>query len=132
MKFRLFGLSILCALLVVAANTPKSHSQGKTTAPANTLSQDEKDLLNEINEARAHPDVYASYLEKLKPLFNGKVYNGMDTQEGWAAVEDAIAFLRATKPQPPLSVANGLCNAAQAHVKDQSGSGAIGHKSGGS
>lgn len=132
MKFRLFGISILLALIVVVANTSRIHSQGKPEAPAKALSQDEKDLINEINEARAHPDVYASYLEKLKPLFAGKVYKGFETQEGWGAVEDAIAFLRAAKPQPPLNVAGGLCSAASAHVKEQSGSGATGHKSAGS
>jgi len=131
MKFRLFGLSILFAALVAVASTPRIHSQGKAEAPANTLSPDEKDLLAEINAARAHPDVYVSYLEKLKPLFAGKIYRGtLETQEGWAAVEDAIAFLKTVKPQPPLSLAGGLCNAAMAHVKDQSGSGATGHKSG--
>jgi len=132
MKLRLFGLAILFALLVVVANTSRIHSQEKPEAPAKALSQDEKDLINEINEARAHPDVYASYLEKLKPLFAGKVYKGFETQEGWGAVEDAITFLRAAKPQPPLGVAGGLCSAASVHVKEQSGSGATGHKSAGS
>jgi uncharacterized protein YkwD len=43
-------------------------------------------------------------------------------------VEDAIKFLRATKPLGPLSMSQGLCLAAMAHVKDQSGTGATGHK----
>jgi len=133
MKFRLFGLSILCLLLVVAANSSISHSQNKTEPPAGTLSQEEKDLLNEINEARAHPDVYASYLEQLKPQFAGKIYKGsLQTEEGWAAVADAIAFLRTLKPLPPYNIATGLCSAAMTHVKEQSGSGGTGHKSAGS
>lgn len=133
MKFRLLGLSILSLLLVVATNTSVIHSQNKTEPSANTLSQDEKDLLKEINEARAHPDVYASYLEQLKPLFAGKIYRGsLQTEEGWAAVEEAIAFMRAMKPQPPFNVATGLCSAALTHVKEQSGSGSTGHKSAGS
>jgi uncharacterized protein YkwD len=90
-------------------------------------------LLNEINEARAHPQAYISYLEKLKPLFKGKEYNGpgqisLTTQEGWTAVEDAISFLRTAKPLPPLGTSSGLCLAALQHVKDQAGSGATGHK----
>jgi uncharacterized protein YkwD len=49
------------------------------------------------------------------------------TQEGWAAVEDAIKFMRAAKPSGPLSASGGLCLAAYSHVKDQSASGATGH-----
>lgn len=101
-------------------------------SPNNGLSQDEQDLLNEINQDRAHPQVYASYLEKLKPLFNGKEYKtatlAVTTEEGWSAVEDAISFLRAARPLGPLSPSHGLCLAAMAHVKDQAANGATGHK----
>lgn len=130
MKVRLIGLLILCSIVIAlaVANSPSIHSQGKSK-----LSQDEQELLSEINQARANPEMYASYLEKLKPLFVGKVYKGtLATEEGWAAVEDAIAYLRTTKPQPPLDVSTGLCSAALGHVKDQSGSGSTGHKSGSS
>jgi len=135
MKVRLFLLSILSSLLIVVAisHSPTIHSQGKRDAMGNTLSKDEQDLLTEINEARAHPDVYANYLEKLKPLFAGKVYKGtLKTQEGWAAVADAIAFLRTLKPQGPFTMSQGLQKAAAAHMQDQGSSGATGHKTGGS
>lgn len=135
MKFRLFGLSILCLLVLALANLNSLHtySQGKNESVRTGLSKDEQDLFNEINQARAHPDIYAGYMEKLKPLFSGKLYKGsLSTAEGWAAVEDAIAFLRATKPLPPLGTSWGLSLAASTHVKDQSGSGATGHRSGNS
>lgn len=130
MKVRLIGLLILCSIVIALAisNSPSIHSQDKPK-----LSQDEQELLNEINQARANPELYATYLEKLKPLFVGKVYKGtLATEEGWAAVEDAIAYLRTIKPQPPLNISMGLCSAALGHVKDQSGSGSTGHKSGSS
>lgn len=135
MKGRLFLLSVLSSLVIFVAisKSPTIHSQDKAESAVKALSKDEQDLMNEINEARAHPDVYASYLEKLKPLFAGKVYKGtLETQEGWAAVEDAIAFLRTLKPQGPFIMSQGLCKAAAAHMQDQSGSGATGHKSIGS
>ncbi len=135
MKVRLFLLSVLCSLVFEVAvwNSPRIHSQGKTDSTANTMSKDEQDLLNEVNEARAHPDVYASYLEKLKPLFAGKVYRGhLITQEGWAAVEDAIAFLRTLKPQSPFTTSPGLSRAAAVHIQDQGRSGATGHGNTGS
>ena len=131
MKYRLFGLfAALCALAVILGNQPgTTHSQ----ATKATLSQGEQDLLTEINKARAEPQVYAGYLEKLKPLFKGKVYtaegmeSGLETQEGWDAVEDAIKFMRAAQPSGPLSASEGLRLAAVTHVKDQSASGATGH-----
>jgi len=131
MKLRLFGLSAaLCiSSLILFDASRTTHSQ---TSKA-TLSQVEQDLLNEINKARAEPQVYAGYLEKLKPLFKGKVYtaegmeNGLETQEGWDAVEDAIKFMRAAKPLGPLSASEGLRLAAVTHVKDQSASGSTGH-----
>ena len=89
--------------------------------------------MNEINDARAHPQVYASYLEKLKPMFSGKEYRrtgqpALTTEEGWSAVEDAIKFLQTTKPLPPLRLSQGLYLAAQSHLKDQSSSGGVGHQ----
>src|ERR1041385_9050142 len=101
MKLRLFGFFVLfCVSAVILCNQSRTtHSQ----EPKATLSQAEQDLLSEINKARAEPQVYAGYLEKLKPLFKGKVYtaegqeSGLETQEGWDAVDDAIKFLRAAK-----------------------------------
>ena len=134
MKVRLLVLA-LCMLVTVVlfAGADRTHSQTNQLAAAGGLSTAEGDLLNEINSARAHPLVYASYLEKLKPLFKDKVYapsgsEAYTTQEGWGAVEDAMKFLRAAKPQGPLNMSPGLSLAAATHVKDQGGTGATGHK----
>jgi len=131
MKFRLFGFfALFCALTFILCHQPGT-TRSQVTKP--TLSNAEQDLLTEINKARAQPQVYAGYLEKLKPLFKGKVYtpegmaSGLETQEGLDAVEDAIKFMRAAKPLPPLSASEGLRLAAVSHVKDQSASGATGH-----
>src|ERR1700754_854564 len=114
---------------VTILGSPAGQTQNKADSTGNPLSRDEQDLLAEINEARAHPEVYAGYLEKLKPLFKGKIYNSsFKTSEGWAAVEDAITFLRAAKPQGALTFSLGLRKAAMTHATDQSGSGQTGHK----
>jgi uncharacterized protein YkwD len=130
MKFRLFGLSALFfALAFTLCHQPPTTQSQATKA---TLTP-EQDLLNEINKARAQPQIYAAYLEKLKPLFSGKVYtaegmaSGLETQEGWLAVEDAIKFMRAARPLGPLGASEGLRLAAVSHVKQQSASGATGH-----
>lgn len=134
MKVRLLLLA-LCTLAIVVlfAGSDRTRSQTNQLASGGGLSPAERDLLSEINSARAHPGDYASYLEKLKPLFKGKVYSpsgqeAYTTQEGWSAVEEAMKFLRAAKPQGPLNMSPGLCLAAATHVKDQSTTGATGHK----
>ena len=134
MKVSLLLLALwTLAIVVLFAGSDRTHSQTNQLAAAGGLSTAEGDLLIEINSARTHPGVYASYLEKLKPLFSGKVYapSGQEayaTQEGWSAVEEAMKFLRTAKPQGPLNMSPGLCLAAATHVKDQSGTGATGHK----
>jgi uncharacterized protein YkwD len=135
MKVRLFVLSILCSLLIIVAisNSLRTYSQSKTASTGNALSKEEQDLFNEINQARAHPDIYVTYLQKMKPLYVGKVYRKtLQTQEGWAAVEDAIAYLQTLKPQSPFTMSQGLNKAALAHIKDQGSSGSTGHKTSGS
>jgi uncharacterized protein YkwD len=133
MKFRLFGLLALCCAVAINLCSDRIQSgYSQTTKSTTALSKPEQDLLNEINQARAHPQTYATYLEQLKPLFKGRDYTAtgqetLTTREGWDAVADAIKFLRSAKPIGPLSASQGLCLAALAHVKDQSASGATGH-----
>src|SRR5207253_4124594 len=95
---------VVIALTLSAFQT--ASSQRKTSVSDLPVSEPERDLLNEINQCRAHPQLYASYLEKLKPLFNGKDYTavgqaGITTQEGWSAVEEATKSLRITRPTAP-------------------------------
>jgi|GEM_PF-290042 len=139
MKVRLAGLATLCCAIVLTvfvASSPRGQSQNKNAPSNNNLSQAEQDLLDEINQARAHPAVYASYLEALKPMFNSKTYTrpghgALTTEEGWTAVAEAISFLRDAKPQGPLSPSIGLRLAAETVCQDQSGTGATGHRNGG-
>lgn len=136
MTVRYFGLLALCcslALIVCLSGVDKGKSQTNKGSAGSSRSEAERDLLNEINQARAHPQTYATYLEKLRPLFSGKQYTAagkeaLTTQEGWSAVEDAIKFLRTAKPVGPLTTSQGLSLAALALCKDQGGTSATGHK----
>ena len=89
--------------------------------------------LVEINLARTDPKKYADFLRPMLEKFNGKKLDRpgqitLITQEGAAAVEDAIKFLEQAKPLPPLkAVSPGLCSAALDHATDQSNTGATGH-----
>lgn len=131
----LYVVLLLLLIALVPGNSRSTTAQTKSDASTatNLLSVSERDLLNEINDARAHPQVYASYLEKLKPMFSGKEYQrtghpALVTEEGWSAVEDAIKFLQTVKSLPPLRFSQGLYLVAQSHVKDQSATGKTGHK----
>ena len=134
MKFKLAAAVFVLLIAILSfVNSVPSRAQSKTGVARDSLSSTERDLLTEINQARANPQLYASYLEKLKPLFKGKEYDrpGHDplvTEEGWSAVEDAIKFLKLARPLPALKLSQGLYLAAAAHVKDQSGTGNTGHK----
>ena len=126
-------LLFLTVLVLVNSRSINAQPKSNAASETNPLSAPERDLLNEINDARAHPELYASYLEKLKPMFTGMEYRrtghpSLMTEEGWLAVEDAIKFLQTVKPLPPLRFSQGLYLAAQSHVNDQSSSGALGHK----
>jgi uncharacterized protein YkwD len=134
MRFRFYVALIFAITITTFINSPSALAQ---TSKGPALSTHERELLDEINQARANPQVYATYLEKLQPLFKGKQYTAagrpaLTTEEGWTAVDDAIRFLKAAKPLPALLTSPGLSQAALAHVKDQSGSGATGHRSGNS
>lgn len=137
MKARVLALLALCCVFVFVLSFPaadESKSQVSKTLAFTGLSPGEQELLDEINQARANPQAYASHLEKLKPMFSGKEFKtatlAVTTAEGWTAVQEAIAFLRTAKPVGALSTSKGLSLAAMWHAREQSGSGATGHRSG--
>lgn len=120
----------VCALLLFAA--PAAWAQ-KPPAEASPQTALEQEVINEINLARTRPAEYAAYLEALRPYFKGREYRqpgraALLTEEGTAPLEEAISFLRASKPLPALGVSRGLCSGARLLVEDQAASGATGHK----
>jgi uncharacterized protein YkwD len=136
MKVRLAGLATLCCAIVLTltfSNSFRSQSQNTKVSSGSGLSQPEQDLLNEINQARAHPGTYASYLEGLKPLFKGKVYTragqpGLTTEEAGARWKTRSLSFAPPNHRGPLTVAQGLSLAALTHCKDQGQTGNTGHK----
>jgi uncharacterized protein YkwD len=97
------------------------------------LSPLESEIIAEINLARAQPQVYASYLEETKKFYSGNQLRRPGkpaevTVEGVSALDEAISFLRASRPLPPLQVYKGLSLAAKDHSRDLGTSGNTGHK----
>lgn len=90
-------------------------------------------LLAEINLARSQPLIYANYLRQFRDTFRGKLCRvsgcpiAMQTNEGTAAVDEAIRFMLSRKALPPLTGSTGLSSAASELVKTQSRTGSVGH-----
>ncbi|MFY7962947.1 MAG: CAP domain-containing protein [Elsteraceae bacterium] len=93
-----------------------------STGPASAAI--EQDILVELNLARTQPAQYAGKLRAFRALFQGDRYRkpGADmimvTQEGVAAVDEAIAFLERQAPLPPLAAQPQIAAAASDHAAD--------------
>jgi uncharacterized protein YkwD len=89
-------------------------------------------MLAEINRARSDPAAYAEDLRRQRRYFDGNIFQpprseGVMTNEGVAALDDAIRFLERQEPLPPVSLADPLNRSALAHALDQQRTGRIGH-----
>jgi len=93
----------------------------------------EKGVIIELNRARSNPAGYAKKLADFKEHYVGNyIYfagrTQVITEEGAAAVNEAIGFLKSTTAVPLLRVSRGLCAAAKAHAKDQGPKGLVSHE----
>ena len=75
-------------------------------------------LLEEINSLRTNPSGYAKKIEKLKSHFEGDIYKLEDgtkikTQEGGAAYDEAINFLKSAEAVGKLTSSKGLTRIAE-------------------
>ncbi|HKO61613.1 MAG TPA: CAP domain-containing protein [Pyrinomonadaceae bacterium] len=116
-----------------AASTAKPSAASIVSPVLTTLSTYEKQLLEEINYARANPHEYVKALELFRRNFRGKEIHYPEggvlvTNEGVAALDDAILFLRRQTPLPPLEVRSGMIKAAKVHVTDLVTTGRSGHR----
>ena len=90
-------------------------------------------VLAEINLARIEPSRYGGFLREYRSHFKGMLYHipGMDapreTDEGVAAVDEAIGFLSHEKSLAPLVWSMGLAAAASELAREQGESDATGH-----
>jgi uncharacterized protein YkwD len=111
----------------------KTSTSVDTDPALKLLSVREKDLLDEINFARANPGEYLKMLEAFRKNFHGKEIHYPEggvlvTNEGAEALDDAIKFLRDLKPLPLLELRTGMVEAARVHADDLASSNKIGHR----
>lgn len=95
----------------------------------------EAQVLDRINYARQHPQEYAAQLRDYRRYFEGRLLylpgdpNGVITNEGVDAVDEAIDFLERQSPLPALSHGQLLELAARDHAGEQGPIGGRGHVS---
>lgn len=124
MKRLLFLLTMLCVLPAA------SHAQTGTSIEVR-----EAMVFAELNRARANPRAYAAELRQYRGYFSSRIMRipgqpvAIMTNEGVAAVDEAIAFLERQSPLPPFATSRLLARAADDHVDEQGPRGAFGHES---
>eukprot|EP01104_Vermistella_antarctica_P011154 TRINITY_DN308_c0_g1_i3.p1 TRINITY_DN308_c0_g1~~TRINITY_DN308_c0_g1_i3.p1 ORF type:complete len:369 (-),score=34.98 TRINITY_DN308_c0_g1_i3:64-1170(-) len=92
----------------------------------------EEGVLKELNHARCNPQSFALYVEGFRTYYSGKNIRVpgeimIRTEEGVAALDEAVQFLRKQSPVPSLSISKGLSRAALDHVLDTGPTGKISH-----
>jgi uncharacterized protein YkwD len=106
---------------------------GSASAASVNFADLDKAVAEEVNLARTQPQAYAAMLRtyragfrgKLAPMAGGRTW--LRTQEGTAAVDEAIAFLQARAPLPALAWSGLLAETAEDHARDQGPRGLLGH-----
>lgn len=135
-------MSIASRLLLVAAAAlslgsacaPQAVGEpARLAVPVVASNADQIDaLIAELNAARGDPRAYARRVREFRTLFAGARFQrpgqiAVVTQEGVAAVDEAIRFLEGQPPLPALERSRELDRAALAHAQDQGRTGATGH-----
>ncbi len=108
-------------------------STATPAAPADSnYARIEREVLVELNAVRTNPAGYAKHLSEMLPMFDGMLLRrpgriAVRTQEGAAAVREAIDALRRQTPLAPLAGSSAIANAARDLANDQRRTGNIGH-----
>lgn len=103
---------------------------------ATAASEFEADVLDELNALRANPAAYGRELAESRDRYDGNILLGryedeidIQTHEGVAALDEAVAALRRARAVATLERGEILARAAADHVAAQSRSGEVGHRS---
>ncbi|MBX2864935.1 MAG: hypothetical protein KTR27_15395 [Leptolyngbyaceae cyanobacterium MAG.088] len=125
-------------LALCVTNFADTYTEIESSSPvswaANTdnLSTLAADFIAETNKVRRNPAQYAKKLEALRPYYDGTLLKvpgqpAVETTEGVAALDEAIAVLKVAKPVAALDYSDGLSLAAADHAQDLSVRNAVGH-----
>jgi uncharacterized protein YkwD len=121
-----------CTTFPVIATSPGGDNQTsvKTDADYRRL---ENEIFTELNAARTNPDGYATIVAQLLSRFNGNLVQRpgwpapVQTQEGVAAVREAVSALQAQAAVPAVALSSTLSLASRELAIDQARTGTVGH-----
>lgn len=105
---------------------------GAEAPPTEKATAFERAVVQEMSDARVRPKAYARHLRELRDCFEGTLWQrpgrvALRTEEGVAALDEAIAFLESARPVGPLRFNEGLATAARRHARDLGPRGALEH-----
>ena len=118
-------MRIVCFCLIAAAGAGAERCADAVTPIG-------REIVQEMNLLRQDPPGYAMKLAELLPLYRGKQRRlgpreYLQTEEGPAAVEEALAVLRRTPPRQHVAFEPCLARSALDHVEDTGPRGLFGH-----
>ena len=130
-KNYLFILLIFCTISTFGYSAA-SGSSTNGDDKSGYLSDLERQVVEELNLARTHPDEYADYLTAYSKLYVGRELREPGeitilTEEGKSAVTEAIRFLKKQKSLSLLTASPGMSKAAADMVRMQETTNQIGH-----
>jgi uncharacterized protein YkwD len=120
-------LTCLCASAAIGLCVEPAKAAAKTDFE--TL---EREIVKEVNLARTNARAYAFWLKSQRQHYRGTQLRRpgevpVRTQEGLAAVDEAIRWLEKQRPAGALGYSRGLSLAARDLVAPQGASGGFGH-----
>lgn len=115
------------AALLFVASLLSAQTPGREKATAF-----ERAVVQEMSDARVQPRAYAKHLRQWRDRFEGTLWRRpgrvpLRTNEGVAALDEAISFLESAQPVGPLRFNEGLALAARRHARDLGPRGAVEH-----
>src|SRR4051794_36991226 len=120
------GLLIgVAALITISCRSqhPSSPATTASTEPTAGEHQTSTGVLAELNVMRRDPPSYATRMEARRPYYAGHLLRipgevPLQTNEGVAALDEAVAVLRRTPPLPLIAGSEALMKAARDHASD--------------
>ena len=110
MSLRFLAAAALCF--------PFAFAQAKENSGSDTERVSAAAVIRELNLARENPSLYATFVAESRQFFR---------IEGGRSVDEAVRFLKKTRPLPPLTLSAGMSRAAADHCAEQVG-GELGHE----
>lgn len=105
-----------------------------TARDVNYLTENEKEIILEMNMLRYNPAMYAQqHMQWMEAFYSGKILKipgktPYQTEEGRSALQECLKVLKQASPAPILYPSYGMTKACELLVYDQGNTGKTGHR----